>query len=89
MKNDFVIVLPTHSDYIEITKIFLQLLKKNWSDCPFKIIISVTGEKIVVDDAEIVYNGKKASLIDCLVNVSKQYNSKYYISFLGDAFINK
>lgn len=85
---DFIIILPTHSSYIEITKSFIQLLKKNWANCPFKIVVSTTGKKVVVDGAENLYNGKKASLIDCVVNVTKKYKSKYYISFLGDAFIN-
>lgn len=87
--HDFLIVLPTHSNYCKITENFLELLKKNWKDCPFDVIVSITGEDVKLDRVRSVYNGKNASLIDCLVNVSKKYKSNYYISFLGDAFINK
>lgn len=89
MANDFIIVLPTHSKYCRVTANFLELLKKNWPDCPFKIVVSMTGEDITIKEAKSIYNGKNASLIECLVNASKKYKSKYYISFLGDAFISK
>ena len=87
--HDFLIVLPTHSNYCKITENFLELLKKNWKDCPFDVIVSITGEDVRLDGVRSVYNGKNATLIDCLVNASKKYKSNYYISFLGDAFINK
>ena len=87
--NDFVIVIPTYSKYLNVVNTFLQLLKKNWSSCPFKIVISITGENKKIEGYTCLYNGKKASLIDCVVNVAKKFKSRYYISFLGDAFISK
>ena len=89
MANDFIIVLPTHSKYSKITANFLKLLRKNWSDCQFEIVVSMTGEDIKIEGVKNIYNGKNASLIKCLVDASKEYKSKYYISFLGDAFISK
>lgn len=86
--KDFVIVLPTHSSYCGVVKNFLQLLGKNWPDCPFDIVVSVVGDDVKIDGVDNLYNGKDASLIDCVVNVVKKYKRKYYISFLGDAFIN-
>lgn len=85
--GDFIILIPTHSKYIGVVISFLQLIKKNWPDCPYKIVISLTGDSLEIDNQEIIYNGKNASLIDCLVNAAKKYDYKYYISFLGDAFI--
>lgn len=87
--SDFVIILPTHSSYIGITKNFIQLLRKNWVDCPFKIVVSATGSKVSIEDVENLYNGEGASLIECVVNAAKKYKAEYCISFLGDAFINK
>jgi len=87
--RDFVIVLPTHSSYKVIVENFLQLMKKNWEECPFDIIVSITGEEVKIPRVKTIYNGKDASLIDCLIGVSKKYESNYYISFLGDSFINK
>lgn len=87
--SDLVIILPTYSDYIGITKNFMQLLHKNWPDCPYRIVVSVAGQQVKIDGAENLYNGKNVSLIDCVANVAKKYKSRYYISFLGDAFISK
>lgn len=88
-KLDLVIIIPTHSSYIDIVKNFLELFKKNWENCNYLIIISVCGENINMDGFKILYNGKNASLIDCIVNVKNKYPSNYYMCFLGDAFINK
>lgn len=86
---EVVIIIPTHSSYIDIVMNFLELLKKYWKDCRYKIIISVCGDYINNDNLTILYNGQNANLIDCLVNARKVYHSNYYICFLGDAFITK
>jgi len=87
--NDFVVLLPTHSKYKKTVENFLELFRKNWKDCPFKVVVSIVGEKIKIDNVDVIYNGKDASLIDCVVSVAKKYKSVYYISFLGDAFISE
>ena len=87
--KDFIIILPTHSNYQGVVRNFLQLLKKNWPNCPYEIIISVAGKRFTIDGYKIIYNGANASLVDCVVNVAEKCKSKYYISFLGDAFINR
>ncbi len=83
------IIIPTHSSYKNTVLTFLQLLEKNWQNCPYDIIVSMTGKKTKIEKYTVLYNGKNASLIDCLANATKKYPSDYYISFLGDAFINK
>ncbi|MBR3163491.1 MAG: hypothetical protein IKF17_05285 [Clostridia bacterium] len=85
----YIIILPTHSNYKNITVNFLQLLKKYWKECNYKIIISITGEKEEFSGYECVYNGRNASLIECILNAANMYKSNYYMCFLGDAFINK
>lgn len=84
--KDIVIIIPTHSSYIGIVKNFLQLFKKNWPECPYDVIVSVTGEKVRLNDATALYCGKNASLIECVMKATK--NSKNCICMLGDMFIN-
>lgn len=86
--KDFLMILPTHSSYLGVVNNFLELLKKNWPECPFEIIVSIAGKDSELKGTKCIYNGKEATLIDCLVNVAKKTKRKYYISFLGDAFIN-
>lgn len=83
-----IIIIPTHSNYIDVCRDFLNLFKKNWGDCPYEICVSITGSNLSIEDVKTFYNGTDASLIDCILNVSKQNKADYYFCFLGDAFIN-
>ena len=87
--EDIIIVIPTHSKYLEIVNYFLTILKINWNNCPYKIIISVAGEDRKIDGYTNLYNGKNASLIDCITKAANKYKSRYYMCFLGDAFVGK
>lgn len=87
--NELILVIPTHSNYMDVCDIFLELLEKNWSDIKFKIVISLTGNNIKYKNYEVLYNGETASLPTCIYNVAKKYDSDYYLCMLGDAFINK
>ncbi len=87
MKKKVSIILATHSNYLDICNIFLKLFNINWSDCPFQIIISITGENVKIDGYECVYNGMDATLPDCIKNVCLKRKDDYYICLLGDAFI--
>ncbi len=83
---DPIIIIPTHSKYIDVVENFLQLLKKNWPDCQYDILVSVTGEKVKLRDTKILYCGENSSLIDCVSKGIK--NRKNCICILGDMFIN-
>lgn len=90
MNKDISIIIPTYSDYIDIVEILLKLFKKNWQDCQFKVIVSMTGKNIEIKspiDVDVLYNGSDATLVDCVVNAAKRNPNKYYIILLGDAFI--
>ncbi len=89
MVDDIVIVIPTHSSYKTIVLNFLQLFEKNWKDCPYKIVISICGENIQFEGLNTIYNGENTSLIECISNAVKLFDARYYMCFLGDAFINK
>ena len=81
------IILPTNSKYIDVCKNFVDLLKRNWPDCPYPLVVSVTGEDKKVKGTENLYNGTDATLINCVVNASETYNYDYYMIFLGDSFM--
>lgn len=87
--DSIIIIIPTHSAYIDICENFLALLQKNWVECPYKVIISLTGKKIELENYEVMYNGETATLPECIYNAAKRYSAKFYMCFLGDAFINK
>lgn len=87
MVEKCVIVIPTHSSYIDICENFVDLIKNNWSDCPYKIVLSVFGENKKIEGIDTIFNEASASITECLVNVTQKYKAKVYLSFLGDAFI--
>lgn len=91
MTNDIriLIIIPTHSKYRDVVNNFLSLLKKNWSECPYRIVVSICGENFDIQGFDKVYNGSNSNLIDCITNVKNLYSCDFYMCFLGDAFINK
>lgn len=87
MKHKYMII-PTHSNYVDVCNLFLYLLKKNWNTCDYEIIISITGENIEFNGYTTLYNGENATLPTCILNATERYESDYYLCFLGDVFIN-
>lgn len=83
------IVLISHSSYIDICKDFVSLFKKNWPDCPFKFVCAIIGDNKNIDGIETIYVDDGKILTDCFRKVMEIYPSNYYMCFLGDAFISK
>ena len=81
------IIIPTSSKYLDICKNFIAVLSNSWPDCPYKLVLSITGNDERIEGAECLFNGSNASLVDCIVNASNRYKSEYYMIFLGDAFM--
>lgn len=89
MNYSCAIILPTHSNYIGVCNNFIQLLRKNWVDCHYKVYVSYTGKETKFqNECEIIYNGEEASLTECVANAARSVQADYYLCFLGDAFIN-
>lgn len=86
---NILIVIPTHSNYIDICIDFLKLFSKYWEDCPYKMVISICGAKTTIPGYDVICNGSNATLPQCIYNAAQQYNADYYMCFLGDAFITK
>jgi hypothetical protein len=86
-KSICTIIIPTHSAYLDVCDNFISILKKNWSDCEFPLVISVSGEDKSLSAYDCIYNGANASLLECVVNAVNKYSSNSYMILLGDAFI--
>jgi hypothetical protein len=89
MKPRCVIILHSNSKYIDVCLNFLQLLKKYWSDCPYKLVVSLTGEEYTFSEYETINNGMFCTLPEAIYNVEKIYDADFYCCFLGDALINE
>ncbi len=81
------IIIPTHSNYLDVCENFISVLRKSWEDCPYQIVVSICGKNCEFTMAETSYNGEKATLLDCVVDAAKAYPSEQYMIFLGDAFM--
>lgn len=78
----------THSSYLDVCELFIYLLRKNWPDCPYRIVCSIYGEDKKIANVECMYIGTNQIITDCIVEVAKKYESRFYMCFLGDAFIS-
>lgn len=85
--NDLKIVIPTHSNYIDICNIFMQLFKRNWPDCPYPIYGAVIGDDKTIPGCQSIYCGSDQTLTDAVFFINKKYPTEFTICFLGDAFI--
>lgn len=92
-KSKFKIILPTSIDYLDVTQIFLELLKLNWSSAMSHVVISTIGSssinKKIKKIAKVVENPSTTTLPECILNASRLYKADIYLIFLGDAFIYK
>lgn len=90
---NYKIIMPTTTNYLDISLNFIELLRINWPDAFQNVILSVAGElksnKNVFRQVKIVENEKGSSLPECVYNASQRYEADLYIIFLGDAFITK
>ncbi|EPZ9215618.1 hypothetical protein JVI29_003079 [Clostridium perfringens] len=89
----YVIVIPTHTSYLDVCKVFIDLLKKNCSWISAPIILSVVGDLSEnckkIYGCDVLLNKQGSSLPNCVLNATKEYKADYYICMLGDAFFCK
>lgn len=82
------VILVTHSSYSDVCANFIELYKKNWSDCNYDFVISVVGDHVTFGKERVVYNGSTCTLPNAVYSIMEASDYDYCISFLGDAFIN-
>lgn len=91
-KNKIAFILLTHSSYFDICQCFLELFEKNFlsfTNKKVELIISYCGTKLEIKNYSNIYNGKEATLPDCLRNATESVDADLYFSFLGDAFFSR
>lgn len=86
INKKLIFLLVTHSSYFDICEIFLKLINKNLNMRNIDLVITYCGDEINIDGYKMIYNGKDATLPDCIHNAVNIINSDYYFCFLGDAF---
>lgn len=86
-----IIIIPTFPQYMDICNIFISLFKKNWTDCPYKIVLSVIGkpQKLITIDCQIFQNDSNTTLTEAIYNVALLNKNDFYICLLADNFISK
>lgn len=82
------IILVTYNSYLNTCKIFLELFKKNWSDCKYELKLVVIGNRTHDYQNDTIYYGENCSLPGAIYKTMYGSDYEYCISFLGDAFIN-
>ncbi len=91
--DECVIVLPTFSQYLDFSELFLSMLKKNWHERKYKVVVAIAGKKTdnynKLSGAEVLWVEDAKLLTDCLVKAKEMFPAKYYMSFLGDALMMK
>lgn len=86
--TDTTIIVNIAYQYIDVAEVFFELLRKNWSDCPYRIVCisDVRVEQNFVKDVFI--RQPEWSLPYSIYMAAKKFPSKYYLCLLGDAFVN-
>ena len=87
--TDYTLVIPSHGAYEDMCLNFLHLLRKNWQDCPFRIVFAIHTKPIKFEGCDTLFCEKTNNLMGCLAKTIEKYPSPYYIVFLPDALICK
>lgn len=86
-KASCTVVVPTHSAYLDVCRLLLDFINKYWKQCPYEIVVSYFGVEQQVDFCKAIYNGSENTLTNCVKSAAEAFDSEYYISLLGDAYI--
>lgn len=87
--TDYTIIIPSHGAYKDVCDVFLYLLKKNWPDCPFRIVLAIHTKPAKFDGYTTLFCEDTNSLMGCLAKTIEKYPSPYYFVFLPDALISR
>lgn len=76
-----------YSGYKDLWEDFITLLKRNWGNCPYDIVIvSDTIDEVEYKGVRLVSVGKKAEYSRKVQQVLNQIDSEYYLLLLEDFF---
>lgn len=89
-KERLTIIVPTHDSYIDLFAVFLRLFKKNWANCPYRLVLSCNEYPATEYKNINVVNNSEDTLITMRVsNAAHKFPADYYLVLLEDMFIDK
>lgn len=85
------IIVPTHDSYLDLFAVFAELFRKNWADCPYRLVLSCNEYPAAEEyPSYCVVNNPADDLILARVrNAALAYPAKYYLILLEDMFIDR
>ena len=90
-RAEVTIIVPTHDSYLDVFAVFVRLFKKNWADCPYKLVLSCNEYPASEEyhDLEVVNNSSDAMILSRICNAARTFPAEYYLILLEDMFIDK
>ena len=86
MKKKYIIIVPTHSSYIDICENFISVLHKNWSPENYICILSICGPHTVkkfLVDGYLCIMAKKQHCRNVYIKLHKRIHLITILSFWG------
>lgn len=89
MESKLTIVVPAHDSYKEIVDLYIKALKKNWSDCPYRIIWANGIEELESDELDVINCGADATFCQRLMKALDDVDTDYVLLTIEDLIISK
>lgn len=92
MKREKVtIIVPTHDSCIDLFTVFMQLFNKNWSECPYKLVLSCNqyAAEEQYPEISVVHNSEDALITTRVRSAAQKFPAEFYLILLEDMFIDK
>lgn len=90
MKDErLTIIVGSCDKYKDIAEHYLRFLRKNWPQCPYRVLVAMEEEKVDANLAETVLNGKGATWTKEIINSIARTSSQYILLTVDDLFISE
>lgn len=84
--SDLKLFIATPDSYSDVMEVFLQCFRKNWSDCPYELIVS-TNTKNYDDVTTFDNNIANDGWMDRTIPILKQLDADYIMLLCDDCFM--
>lgn len=86
--DDLAIIIPACDAYLDIFTEYLRYFKKNWSDCPFELILVSEEEKYEDDRVTSITAGKEVNWTGRVLKGVEACNCPFILTMMEDQFIS-
>ena len=87
--TDLTIIIVSADSYVDIFGLFVFFLRKNWSDCPYRIIYSNERLDVIYDGIETIHSGENSAWSTRARNALKLITTNYVLLLCDDLFITE